>query len=119
MNLFTKLREREAAGRPLRVGMIGAGKFGTMYLAQVLRTLGIHLVGIADLSPARARENLLRVGWPQERFSAANLDDAQRSGSTYVSDDWQALVSHPAVEIIIECTGNPIAAVEHSPTASM
>ena len=60
MNLFTKLQEREAEGRPITVGLIGAGKFGTMYIHQALRTPGVHLVGIADLSPTRAIGNLKR-----------------------------------------------------------
>ena len=55
MNLFAKLNERAALGKPLRIGLIGAGKFGSMYLAQLPRTPGIHLVGIADLSVANAR----------------------------------------------------------------
>ena len=114
MNLFSKLREREASGRPLRVGLIGAGKFGSMYLAQVPRTPGIHVVGIADLSPANARANLARVDWPAERLSACSLDDAVKTRTTHVGDDWQALVAHPEIEIIIECTGNPPAAVEHA-----
>ena len=58
MNLYAKLCERAAQGRPLRIGLIGAGKFGSMYLAQVPKTPGIHLVGIADLAPANARSNL-------------------------------------------------------------
>ena len=102
------------AGKPLRVGLIGAGKFGSMYLAQVPRVPGIHLVGIVDLSPANAQANLARVGWPKEKFSASSLDDAIKSGRTHVGDDWQALVAHPDIEIIIECTGNPPAAVEHA-----
>jgi predicted homoserine dehydrogenase-like protein len=114
MNLFSKLRDREASNRPLRVGLIGAGKFGSMYLAQVPRTPGIHLVGIADISPRNARSNLERVGWPKERCSAPSIDDALKIHGTHVGDDWEALVSHPEVEIIIECTGNPSAAVEHS-----
>ena len=40
MNLYAKLCEREAAGRPVRVGVIGAGKFGTMFLAQARLTAG-------------------------------------------------------------------------------
>ena len=56
MNLYAKLRERDAQGKPLRVGLIGAGKFGAMYLAQVPKTPGVHLVGIADLSPANAQD---------------------------------------------------------------
>jgi predicted homoserine dehydrogenase-like protein len=114
MNLFSKLREREASGRPLRIGLIGAGKFGSMYLAQVPRTPGIHLAGIVDLSPANAQGNLERVGWPRERYSAISLDDALKTGQTHVSDDWQSLVAHPDIGIIVECTGNPPAAVEHA-----
>ena len=113
MNLFAKLTQRAAVGRPIRVGLIGAGKFGSMYLAQVPQIPGIHLVGIADLSPSNARANLERVGWTPARTDAASIDDAIRRGNTHVGDDWQALVSHPQVEIIVECTGNPIAAVDH------
>lgn len=113
MNLFAKLSERAANGRPLRVGLIGAGKFGSMYLAQLPRTPGVHLVGIADLSPANAQANLQRVGWKPERTSACSLEDAIKNGTTHVGDDWQALIAHPAVDIICDCTGNPIAAVDH------
>jgi predicted homoserine dehydrogenase-like protein len=114
MNLYAKLCERAAQGRPLRIGLIGAGKFGSMYLAQVPKTPGVHLVGIADLAPANARTNLQRVGWADERSAATSLEAALTSGATYVSDDWQALVAHPQIDIIVEATGNPLAAVEHA-----
>jgi predicted homoserine dehydrogenase-like protein len=114
MNLYAKLRARAAQGRPLRIGLIGAGKFGAMYLAQVPKTPGIHVAGIADLSPAHARTNLARVGWPAERYAAAALDTALTSGATHLSDDWQDLVAHPQLDIIVEATGNPSAAVEHA-----
>ena len=114
MNLYAKLRERAAQGRPLRVGLIGAGKFGSMYLAQVPKTPGVHLAGIADLSPTNARTNLQRVGWSAERSVATTLDAALTSGLTHVGDDWQALVAHPQIDIIVEATGNPMAAVEHA-----
>jgi predicted homoserine dehydrogenase-like protein len=114
MNLYARLCERAAQGRPLRIGLIGAGKFGSMYLAQVPKTPGIHLIGIADLAPANACNNLQRVGWSAERYAAGGLDAALQSGTTHISDDWQALVSHPHIDIIVEATGNPIAAVEHA-----
>ena len=113
MNLYAKLSERAAQGKPLRVGLIGAGKFGTMYLAQVPKTPGVHVVGIADLAPSGARTNLGRAGWKPEQYDAASLDAALAQATTHLSDDWEALVRHPQVEIIVECTGNPIAAVEH------
>lgn len=107
MNLFSKLQQRQAEGRPLRVGLIGAGKFAAMYLAQIPKTPGAHLAGIADLAPASARANLERVGWKTEQFGAASLDDALAKGNTHLGDDWEALVVHPRIDIIVECTGNP------------
>ena len=113
MNLFSKLQQRQAEGKPLRVGLIGAGKFAAMYLAQVTKTPGVHLVGIADLAPAGAKTNLERVGWKAEQFAATSLDDAMAKGSTHLGDDWEKLVAHRGIDIVVECTGNPIAAVEH------
>jgi predicted homoserine dehydrogenase-like protein len=114
MNLYAKLQQREAQGRPLRLGVIGAGKFAAMYLAQVPRTPGVHLVGIADLNPGNAKANLERTGWTPAQYGAATLDAALKERRTHVGEDWRALVQHPAIDILIEATGNPIAAVEHA-----
>jgi predicted homoserine dehydrogenase-like protein len=112
VNLYSKLQKR--ADNPLRIGVIGAGKFGAMYIAQVPKTPGVHLVGIADLSPDNARENLKRVGWPAAAYSAESLEKALKEKRTHITDDWQALVRHPGIDIVIEATGNPPAAVEHA-----
>jgi len=113
MSLYAKLKARAAENRPVRVGLIGAGKFGSMYLAQVPRTPGVHLVGIADLSPQAARRNLARVGWNPQRLEAQSAEQALREGSTWITEDWKALASLPQLDVVVECTGNPIAAVEH------
>jgi predicted homoserine dehydrogenase-like protein len=113
MSLHQQLLRRAAENKPIRVGLIGAGKFGSMYLAQVPRTPGVHLVAIADLSPDAAKANLARVGWQPERTEATSIDQALRNGSTHVGSDWQALVRHPAIDVVVECTGHPIAAVDH------
>jgi len=113
MNLHAKLLQRQAEKRPIRIGLIGAGKFGSMYLAQIPRTPGVHLVGIADLSPDAARTNLARVGWNPEKLKATNLDQAVKEGSTCISDDWQSLVRNPSIDIVVECTGSPLHAVDH------
>jgi predicted homoserine dehydrogenase-like protein len=96
------------------LGVIGAGKFGAMYIAQIPKTPGVHLVGIADRAPANARHNLQRVGWKSEAYGAGSLDAAVKERRTHLSEDWQALVAHPAVDIIIEATGSPAAAVGHA-----
>ena len=113
MSLYAKLQQRAADNKPVRVGLIGAGKFGSMYLAQIPNTPGVHLAGIADLFPDAARTNLARVGWKDERTRAASIEEAIRTGATHVDTDWRALVKHPAIDVIVECTGHPIAAVDH------
>jgi predicted homoserine dehydrogenase-like protein len=113
MNLYAKLLQREAQGKPVRIGLIGAGKFGSMYLAQVPRTPGTHLVAIADLSPDMARANLARVGWAPQTTLAKSADEAIKNKTTWITEDWRAVVSNPNIDIIVECTGNPVAAVDH------
>jgi predicted homoserine dehydrogenase-like protein len=117
VGLYTKLCQRAAQSRPLTVGLIGAGKFGAMYLAQVPKTPGVHVAAIADLAPTAARANLARVGWNPERCGASSIDAAVANGTTHVSDDWEALLRHPRIDIVVECTGNPIAAVAHCTAA--
>jgi predicted homoserine dehydrogenase-like protein len=113
MNLHRLLAQRAADGSPLRVLLIGAGKFGSMFLAQARRTPGIHLVGVADLSPQRAREALARTGWDEARYGARSLDEARRNGTTCVIDDASRATASGAVEIVVEATGNPAAGIRH------
>ena len=113
MSLFQKLQKRAEQNKPVRVGLIGAGKFGSMYLSQVPQTPGVSVAGVVDLSPSRARSNLLKVGWSESNISSTSLDDAIRDGTTYVSDDWEGLVKHPAIDVVVESTGSPPDAVEH------
>ena len=107
MNLFAKLAEREAAGRPIRIGLIGAGKFGTMFLTQVRRTPGMHLAGLADLNVARARSQLSSAGWDTAQFAAGSLGDALRLRTTCVTEDADALIACPDIDVIVEATGDP------------
>ncbi|RZL65553.1 MAG: flagellar biosynthesis protein FlgA [Variovorax sp.] len=113
MSLYAKLQKRAADGQPIRIGLIGAGKFGSMYLAQIPRTPGVQLVAIADLSPDAARTNLERVGWQPDRANARSVQEALKTGTTWITDDWQAVTREPSIDIVVECTGNPVAAVDH------
>ncbi|MEE7490834.1 NAD(P)H-dependent oxidoreductase [Methylobacterium oryzae] len=114
MSLSAKLQRRADEGRPVRVGLIGAGKFGSMYLSQAPRTPGIHLVAVADLSPDRARESLRRVGWDDARFAARGLEEAARGGTTLVTEDADAMIASPFVDIVIDATGSPAAGIRHA-----
>jgi predicted homoserine dehydrogenase-like protein len=80
MNLHRLLQDRVERAGPIRVGIIGAGKFATMFLAQARVTPGLHIMGIADLDPARGTVALNAAGWPAEAGTATSLADALRAG---------------------------------------
>ncbi|MBX9748096.1 MAG: flagellar biosynthesis protein FlgA [Roseococcus sp.] len=113
MNLARLLAARAAAGKPITVGVIGAGKFGAMFLAMAARSPGIHVAVIADLAPAKARENLTRIGWAPEQSAASDLDHAIATRATFVTDN-AALVNDPRIEVVVESTGNPAAGIRHA-----
>jgi predicted homoserine dehydrogenase-like protein len=113
MNLHYLLTKRNHQKGPLRVGLIGAGKFGSMYLAQAASTEGVHLAAIADLAPARAVEALRRTGWPDGQGAAASLADALAKGTTFITDDAPAMIASPGLDVIIDATGSPSAGIAH------
>jgi len=106
MNLSRLLARRLEGGGPIRIGLIGAGKFGSMFLAQVPTTPGLAIAGIADLSPERARQACRNVGW----------DEARLAG-TAITDDAQALIARPEIEVVVEATGHPAAGIRHARAA--
>ncbi|MEN3375454.1 MAG: hypothetical protein V7604_809 [Hyphomicrobiales bacterium] len=114
MNLHALLLERKAAGRPVTVGLIGAGKFGTMFLSQARLTDGMHVVGVADLNVARAKDQLKTAGWPAEQYAAASPGDALQRNTTLVTGDADALIACPGIEVIVEATGVPQAGIGHA-----
>jgi predicted homoserine dehydrogenase-like protein len=97
------LLQRAARGEPIRVAVIGAGKFGSMFLHQAPRTPGIAIAGIGDLSVPGARAALARIGWEAERIAA-----------TRIAEDSLGLIADPAVEVVVEATGDPAAGLRHA-----
>ena len=113
MNLHRLLLERHQNNNPIKVGLIGAGKFGTMFLSQARTTTGIHIVGIADLDIQKAKENCLRSGWKKEQFEAQTYEQALEKNSTCIAEDSEKLIKTQGIEVIIEATGNPIIGISH------
>ena len=106
MNLHRLLTQRAAAGRPVRVGLIGAGKFGSMFLNQVPATPGLEIAVIADLDPERARAACRKVGW-----------DTVRIARTRFIESGIDLCADPEIEVVVEATGNPPAGIAHARAA--
>ncbi len=114
MSLFSQLRARAEAGDPVRVGLIGAGKFGTMFLAQARRTPGLHVMAVADLSLERARAACRSAGWPDEAFAAPGFAAARRSGAAFLTEDALALAGADGLDVVVEATGSPAAGIAHA-----
>ena len=117
MNLHALLLEREASGHPVTVGLIGAGKFGTMFLAQARLTRGMRVLAVADLDAARARRQLRIAGWDDEAVGATSLGQALADGRTHVTQDVEAVIAFPEIEVIVEATGVPGAGIRHALSA--
>ena len=105
MNLHRLLQARRDAGHPVRVALIGAGKFGSMFLAQVPHSPGLEVAVIVDLDADLAREACRTVGWDSSRIEA----------TTFTAD--VAKASSGDIEVIIEATGNPAAGIRHARAA--
>ncbi|MFT6775795.1 MAG: putative homoserine dehydrogenase-like protein, partial [Paracoccaceae bacterium] len=114
MNLYTKLRARAEAGNPVRVGLIGAGKFGSMFLAQVRTTPGMHLMAIADLSVPRARAALTATGWDVGACVCADLKAARATGGVCLTEDAAAMIAADGLDVVIDATGSPAAGIRHA-----
>lgn len=112
MNLHSLLEQRERESHPIRVGLIGAGRFGTMYLAQARNIPGIHVVAIADINVERAKGALALVNWPAAA-TADSLADALANRTTAIVPDAKPLFEAD-IDIFVEATGNPIVGVDHA-----
>lgn len=106
MSLYHLAQRRAAGGRPVRVGLIGAGKFGSMFLNQVPTMPGVEVVVIADLDPERARHACRSVGWDTGRIARTEFVPA---GAEACGD--------PRIEVIVEATGSPPAGIAHARAA--
>jgi len=103
MDLQSLLAARVAADKPVRVGLIGAGKFGSMFLAQVPSIAGLDVAVIADLDPDRAKAACRSVGWDTARVARTRF--AERGRDACLDE---------RVEVIVEATGDPAAGIAHA-----
>jgi len=103
MNLTHLLATRVAGGKPVRAGLIGAGKFGSMFLSQAPTIPGLEVAVIADLDPERARAACRNVGWDEARIVATRFVTGGREAC-----------DPGAVDVVVEATGNPAAGIAHA-----
>jgi predicted homoserine dehydrogenase-like protein len=101
--IYQELAARAAASKPVRVGLIGAGKFGSMFLSQVPTTHGLVVAQIADLDPGKAKATCRGVGWDSELIQ-----------QTTFTDDAVQMMQSGGIDVIVEATGNPVVGFHHA-----
>lgn len=109
MNTDTALRQLEDTGRPIRVGMVGAGATGRAIALQLGTPVpGIRLAGIANRTPSHGERAFLEAGIPSwcTASSARDAEDAVSRGLPVLTDDPSVLTACGAIDIIVEVTGS-------------
>ncbi len=106
MNLHALAAARAESAGPIGIGLIGAGKFASMFLAQMPTMPGLQVVAIADLKRDAARDMLGHIGWSEERIAAVAI-----------GEDALETIKADGVEIVIEATGDPLAGLVHGDAA--
>ena len=103
MYLQNAIEKRIDDDNPVKVALIGAGKFGSMFLSQVPSTTGIEVLVIADLKPDNAVKACKNVGWSDDLINKTKFVDTGADA-----------IKLNEVEVVIEATGFPAAGIEHA-----
>ena len=103
MFLQQAISKRIDNNNPVKVALIGAGKFGSMFLSQVPSTFGLEVLVIADLKPENAIKACKNVGWSDDLINKTKFVDKGIDA-----------IKLNEVEVVIEATGFPAAGIEHA-----
>ena len=114
MNLNNMLKARIKAQKPVRVGLIGAGKFGSMILSQARHIEGISITAVADLNIQKTKESFRRVGWDISNCFTYSANDAVASGKTWLTENTSDIFKIPEIECIVEATGDPLFGIRYA-----
>ena len=109
MSLSSRLRARERElGRPVRIGLAGAGQMGMGFVAQVQRIPGLETAAIADVLPGRPKEAFAQAGvnGVVEDDDPDKLAQAVADGRPVGLPDARMLIDLP-VDVVVDATGVP------------
>ncbi len=117
MNFYTMFQRRASEGRPVKVGVIGAGKFSAMFLSQAHLVPGLQVMGIAELEPQKVFDALERTGWDdgiaEDAMSAGMINDAAARGRIGVCPSAMEVIASDC-EVVLEITGDPEHGTQHA-----
>ncbi len=110
IGLNEELAAREAGGRPVRIGLIGAGQMGTDVVAEVSMMKGADVVIAADSDLPRARD-AYKIGKLEGEVAEARTpreaDEVVASGRRVITDDYRVVTDMGGIDVVLEATGVP------------
>jgi len=112
VDLIHRLVKLKQENKLFKIGVIGAGKFSTMFLTQAVRTDGFVISAIADLDFNKAKQALITANIDKE-LNKSSLEQSINSNSIWFTDSGIELAQSDQLDLVIEATGNPEAGVDH------
>lgn len=112
MNLFPMLQQRQASSNPIQVGVVGIGKFATMFLSQIIRTPGMKLRAVCDINFESCRKNLSVAGFDADSISQS--PDTSSEMQIQFTESFSEMLAIEEIDVVVESTGDPIAGTRHA-----
>ena len=114
--LHEELARREADGRPIRVGVSGAGWIGSGFVAQVSLMKGMLVSVLADPDTGLARQAFQATGLPAEAIVEAEAtgpaEDALRAGKRVITGSYSLAAQLESVDVVADVTPSPASGAE-------
>ncbi len=105
MFLEKKINELIDNKKTVNVTLIGAGKFGSMFLSQAPHTKGLNVFTICDLNIDKAKKACREVGWSKDQIN-----------NIIFTEDFEKAINNDEVDVVVEATGHPSSGIKHART---
>ncbi|PZN52919.1 MAG: homoserine dehydrogenase [Proteobacteria bacterium] len=116
IGLARELKERQASGKPIRIGLIGSGEMGTDIVTRVAHMDGIEVGAIAELKLPNALKAVeiayQEKGHAREVSTASAMTEAMEGGKIAVTDDAELVIGNDLIDVVIDATGVPAVGAE-------
>jgi predicted homoserine dehydrogenase-like protein len=114
--LARDLSARAESGRPIRIGLIGAGEMGTDIVSRVAHMRGIEIGAISELNPQAAQRAVTIAYGDPDRAQAANTADAVNAaieaGRIALASSANAVLESGLIDVVVDATGIPAVGAE-------
>ena len=114
--LAKDLAARGDTGKPIRIGLVGAGEMGTDIVSRVAQMQGISIGAISELKPGAARKSV-EIAYGNdvnvtEVSTADAANAAMEAGNVAITDNVDALLNAGLIDVVVDATGIPAVGAE-------